>query len=269
MKEIKINNIVAKNEEIKFYTKIPDILTKTTTRGIILSYNSIVFDIFAEYDALRKYMRISINYMTSERDIKVSMMDRLVDELPVLRAKLEISQDELASMLGISRQTYSTIETRKSNLSWSMFLALILIFENNTQTRRILQSIGITADNIGISSGQPGSVRENEVRVEIAEQDYGGLASGGQPEWRTENRIRGGTEHEADNTCGKPPRKVLTIAAKHYKAESAVATIRIPKDMLQDIDLVAEKSGRSRNDVITKMFEFALEELSVIDKEGK
>ena len=45
----------------------------------------------------------------------------LVDELPVLRLKLGISQDEMGNMLGISRQTYSTIETKRRKMSWSLF----------------------------------------------------------------------------------------------------------------------------------------------------
>ena len=40
----------------------------------------------------------------------------LTDELPVLRARLKISQDELSRRIGISRQTYSLIETKKRRL---------------------------------------------------------------------------------------------------------------------------------------------------------
>ena len=42
----------------------------------------------------------------------------LTDELPVLRARLKISQDELSRRIGISRQTYSLIETKKQKISW-------------------------------------------------------------------------------------------------------------------------------------------------------
>lgn len=49
-----------------------------------------------------------------DRNILIS---RLVDELPVLRTKLGISQDEIAYLQGISRQTYSSIETKKRKMS--------------------------------------------------------------------------------------------------------------------------------------------------------
>ena len=49
-----------------------------------------------------------------ERSLLIS---RLVDELPVLRTKLGASQDDLANLIGISRQTYSSIETKRRKMS--------------------------------------------------------------------------------------------------------------------------------------------------------
>jgi len=53
-----------------------------------------------------------------------------------------LSQTELSGIVGISRQTYSSIETKKRLLSWETFLALVLFFEHNEKTRPILISIG-------------------------------------------------------------------------------------------------------------------------------
>ena len=52
----------------------------------------------------------------------------LRDELPVLRAKLGISQGTLADRIGISRQTYSSIETGKREMTWTTALALVAFF---------------------------------------------------------------------------------------------------------------------------------------------
>ena len=45
-----------------------------------------------------------------EQDISI---DLLVEELPTLRAKIDLSQSEVGEIIGVSRQTYSAIETKK------------------------------------------------------------------------------------------------------------------------------------------------------------
>ena len=71
-----------------------------------------------------------------EREVLIT---KLVDELPVLRTKLGASQADLAALIDISRQTYSLIETKKRKLSWSIFLSLILVFDNNVQTHDLIR----------------------------------------------------------------------------------------------------------------------------------
>jgi len=70
------------------------------------------------------------------------LMDALAEELPVLRASLRISQDELSKRIGVSRQTYSAIETLKQPMTWITFMALIAFFENNPKTAKLLDSLG-------------------------------------------------------------------------------------------------------------------------------
>lgn len=43
------------------------------------------------------------------------LIGTLTDELPALRARIGIKQEELSDILGISRQTYSAIETKKKD----------------------------------------------------------------------------------------------------------------------------------------------------------
>lgn len=73
---------------------------------------------------------------------KSLLIEKLTEELPVLRAKIGISQEELAEIVGISRQTYSAIETRKSQMSWNTFLSLLLFFDNNERTKEMIDGIG-------------------------------------------------------------------------------------------------------------------------------
>lgn len=80
-------------------------------------------------------------------NIRSKLIELLRMELPVLRAKARISQEDIASKIGISRQTYSSIETGKREMSWTTFLALIAFFQNNDSTKQMLNSIN------GLSEG--------------------------------------------------------------------------------------------------------------------
>ena len=55
------------------------------------------------------------------------------------------------------------------------------------------------------------------------------------------------------------------VKAKKYTAASTIISLRIPKDMVQTLDAVAEQTGRTRNELITMGLEFALEHLSITD----
>ncbi len=79
-------------------------------------------------------------------DAKKRLIDILTGELPSLRAKIGISQDELSRRIGISRQTYSLIETGKQPMTWITFMALIAFFENNEKTLSTLSVIGLFDD---------------------------------------------------------------------------------------------------------------------------
>ena len=58
--------------------------------------------------------------------------------------------------------------------------------------------------------------------------------------------------------------RVLKIEAKKYKEESQVISIRIPKDMLQDIDLIAKTSGRTRNEIMMLFLDFGIKNSEII-----
>lgn len=73
---------------------------------------------------------------------KELLIDTLTDELPALRAKLGLSQDELSNIIGISRQTYSAIETKKRRMSWNTFLSLILLYGYNEKTSAYVNAVG-------------------------------------------------------------------------------------------------------------------------------
>lgn len=71
------------------------------------------------------------------------LINKLIDNLPVLRAKLRVSQKEVSTIIGISRQTYSAIETRKRKMSWNTFLSLMFYFIVNEETAKMMDTMGI------------------------------------------------------------------------------------------------------------------------------
>ena len=85
-----------------------------------------------------------MNYLNEDRDIYI---EKLTDDLPVLRARIHISQGELASSVGISRQTYSLVETGKQKMSWITFMALIAFFSSHKKTKKELIALGLIDEN--------------------------------------------------------------------------------------------------------------------------
>ena len=59
----------------------------------------------------------------------------------------------------------------------------------------------------------------------------------------------------------------LRIKSKKYTEESAIVSMRIPKDMIRDLDAVAAATGRTRNEIIAMSLEFALENMEIFPKE--
>ena len=76
-------------------------------------------------------------------EVRAKLIKSLTDELPVLRAKLSISQEELAAKIGISRQTINAIEAKKRDMSWGMFLSIVFFFDFNEKTSAMLNMLGI------------------------------------------------------------------------------------------------------------------------------
>ncbi len=76
-----------------------------------------------------------------EEIIRDELIMTLTAELPVLRARLGVSQEVLASAIGVSRQTYSAIETKTKKMSWTVFMALIAVLDPKEATSVMLDQI--------------------------------------------------------------------------------------------------------------------------------
>ena len=60
----------------------------------------------------------------------------------------------------------------------------------------------------------------------------------------------------------------LIIQPKKYTEESAVISMRLPKDMIRDIDAIAKYVGCTRNEIMVKCFEIALEHMEISERQG-
>lgn len=82
------------------------------------------------------YLEEDMNQL-SEDDTNIEftqtkLMEDLVALLPKIRRRLGISQTELGERVGLSRQTISSIERRKVQLTWNNYLALMMFVTANS-----------------------------------------------------------------------------------------------------------------------------------------
>ena len=62
-------------------------------------------------------------------------------------------------------------------------------------------------------------------------------------------------------------RPILRISPKKYAGEATIVSMRMAKDLLKDIDAVANVTGRTRNEILTMSLEFALEHMEIVMRE--
>ena len=55
----------------------------------------------------------------------------------------------------------------------------------------------------------------------------------------------------------------LVIHPQKYTSESKVVSMRLPVDMLVEVDRVAKETGRTRNEIMQLSLEFALQNMII------
>ena len=87
-------------------------------------------------------METALKWLLTDAE-KDAFIATLTPNLPTLRTQAEISQEELANLLGISRQTYSAIERKIRRMSWNTYLSLILFYDHNKKTHKLLRALSL------------------------------------------------------------------------------------------------------------------------------
>jgi len=83
-----------------------------------------------------------------DKSARKQLVQNMVHNLPILRKQLNISQNDLADMVGVSRSTITNIESHRQKMTWNMFLSLILVFTKNKETDRLLNVMEIYTDEL-------------------------------------------------------------------------------------------------------------------------
>ena len=76
------------------------------------------------------------------QDEKRKLQMCLAKELKTLRSLCGWSQETLASVIGVTRQTVLAVENGKRDMTWTMFLALSFVFFGNEKTRKAFMDSG-------------------------------------------------------------------------------------------------------------------------------
>ena len=61
------------------------------------------------------------------------------------------------------------------------------------------------------------------------------------------------------------PDKKLIISSKKFRGDSSVVSVRLPNDMIEKLDAIAEQTGRTRNEIIQKCLAYSIENIEVTD----
>ena len=79
---------------------------------------------------------------------RMELINTMVTELPVLRARIGASQADISEKIGISRQTDNAIENGKKKLNWTVFLALFAVFSSDERTLKMLDSMEVFQEGV-------------------------------------------------------------------------------------------------------------------------
>lgn len=80
--------------------------------------------------------------------IKEQCIQQLTDALPKLRKMNNLTQQDLAEIIGVSRQTITNIENGKTKMQWASFLAIMFIFSLEKNSMDYLTELDIPYDEL-------------------------------------------------------------------------------------------------------------------------
>ncbi len=55
----------------------------------------------------------------------------------------------------------------------------------------------------------------------------------------------------------------LIISPKKYTGETGTVTTRLPLSLIEQLDMIADTTGRTRNDIVQKCLEYSLDNMKI------
>ncbi|MDE6124166.1 MAG: ribbon-helix-helix domain-containing protein [Eubacterium sp.] len=59
------------------------------------------------------------------------------------------------------------------------------------------------------------------------------------------------------------PDRKLKITSKKYHGDSSVVSVRLPNELIESLDSISNITSRTRNEIIQKCLEFAIENVEI------
>ena len=64
------------------------------------------------------------------KDMQSKYIGNMVEHLKTLRTSTGLTQEQFGAKLGVSRQTVSSTESKHCALIWSLYLAMVIVFQH-------------------------------------------------------------------------------------------------------------------------------------------
>ncbi len=73
---------------------------------------------------------------------------RLAENLPMLRTKLHMTQEDLAGVLDVSRHTIIGIEHKSRVMTWTTYLAIVYIMQQDKETDLLIKALQLAPQSL-------------------------------------------------------------------------------------------------------------------------
>ena len=81
-------------------------------------------------------------------EFRNTYITKMSENLALLRTSINLTQERLAKLIGLSRFTLIAIEKKQRTMTWNTFLSLVLVFRANEKSRMLMETLGIYTDEL-------------------------------------------------------------------------------------------------------------------------